>query len=46
VIQEKRYKQLEEELIAKDKRITMLENRLNYLIAEPKKIELIDTTDC
>jgi hypothetical protein len=45
--QEKRLKQYEEEASMKDKRLMMLENKLNALLAESNnQAYLVDTTDC
>ena len=45
-IKEKKYKQLEDELLTKEKRINFLENKLNLLMIDSNDIYADDTTDC
>jgi hypothetical protein len=47
--QDKRLKQYEEEASVKDKRLMMLENKLNAILADSSSSNqacLVDTTDC
>jgi hypothetical protein len=45
-LKEKKYKELEIELANKEKRINLLENKLNLLMIDSNDFNADDTTDC